>query len=102
MSILNQSFDMWYLAHGRDPHRTKSVLARMRDSYEAGAVSATLTWQPMETAPKNGTRILVKEARGLTYIADYDLGRWVLDGTMNGHGNGLYVNPVGWMPLPSP
>ncbi len=115
--IPNQSFDMWYLAHGRDPHRVKSVLSRLRDAYEAGAASAPAAkaaWQPMDTAPRDGSAILVKSDRGICIVSwrgihSYETVKkvWCVAGTGRNRDSSdaeWYDTcvPVGWMPLPSP
>jgi hypothetical protein len=64
-------------------------------------------WQPIETAPKDGNRILVS---GNTDIAttEFTNGRWVLspiawdgDGETGGIADLEFV-PTHWMPLPEP
>jgi hypothetical protein len=52
-------------------------------------------WLPMETAPKDGERVLLKED-GTVYIGWYagELGEWDADG-----GEVLFA-PEGWRPLP--
>ena len=60
-------------------------------------------WQPIETAPKDGTRIHLgySHMKGMDVIAHWDGDDWAL----SGHGN--YAtrlhgrsNPDAWMPLP--
>jgi hypothetical protein len=60
-----------------------------------------MSWQPIETAPKDGTEVLVTE--GTTFaVASYDLyGGWRDMGDM-GWGGMCYTQPTHWMPLPSP
>ena len=65
-------------------------------------------WQPIETAPKDGTKILVhgpmKEDpatatphdRTYTEVCPWYLGRWTVTWKV-GHGE-----PTHWMPLPDP
>ncbi|GJH22477.1 hypothetical protein CBA19CS22_38065 [Caballeronia novacaledonica] len=58
-----------------------------------------MTWQPMETAPKDGTRILVRRAEMVepVTIAYWSMVecRFVTPITADWH------PPTGWMPLPS-
>ena len=57
-------------------------------------------WQPIETAPKDGTSILL----GWSGV-DAQCGRWVRSGYRNGfwadHG-AIFTNPTHWQPLPAP
>lgn len=64
-------------------------------------------WQPIETAPKDGTRILAIVAgrhpdTGEPFIPDvveWDGGRWFSENWWDD--NALY-SPTHWMPLPNP
>jgi hypothetical protein len=59
-----------------------------------------MEWQPIETAPKDGTWVLViDETDGAVEIAQWSVffGRWKL----NGYGL-FFDNPTYWIPLPSP
>lgn len=52
-------------------------------------------WQPIATAPRDGTRIIVAWANGAVESAQF----WTRDGKWNGHSR---TNPTHWMPLPAP
>lgn len=52
-------------------------------------------WQPIETAPRDGARILVKGG-GLTNIARWCYDFWEYDG----YDGSFTINPTHWMPLP--
>ena len=82
-----------------------AVLARERD--EARAASQ---WQPISTAPKDGTEVLVY---GLSSRAEFnEPGRYVAqwckayglgpDWYMTGTEEPVYVKATKWMPLPQP
>ena len=76
----------------------------------AAGYEVTQGWQPIETAPKDGTRILVS-SRGVSYIA-----QWREDCQHGGHESGpgwqefecedeyysLSVTPTLWRSLPAP
>ena len=53
-------------------------------------------WQPIETAPKDGTEILVVEPDGEMYVAF-----WNIYESLWFYGVDLCV-PTHWMPLPQP
>lgn len=79
-------------------------LARMRE--------ALTGWQPIETAPRDGTHIDVwyapKSPTGEPLIpcrvayAYFEDGRWWYQNTSNGLGLRLWQEPTHWMPLPEP
>ncbi len=54
-------------------------------------------WQPIETAPKDGTRILICD-RGIVEIAEWnDYYAWSLF-----YGESSTTTPTHWQPLPAP
>ena len=59
------------------------------------AIAAMTGWQPIETAPKDGTRVLICEDNGVVEIASHDKDGWFDDEYMP-------CEPVAWMPLPAP
>ena len=62
-----------------------------------------MQWQPIDTAPKNGVRILMPYF-GKIHIATFGLFRprnknqWIIEGA--GDDNAFNINPTHWMPLP--
>ena len=59
-------------------------------------------WQPIETAPKDGTEIILWESRkGHRWLAFWHVDCWVTSGSAEA---GNYNFPVftHWQPLPSP
>jgi hypothetical protein len=63
-----------------------------------------MTWQPIETAPKDGTVVIVRgfydadgEVSMKAAAAQYDK-RWMRDN--NGYGYTVSCYPTHWMPLP--
>ena len=53
-----------------------------------------LEWQPIETAPKDGSQVLVIE-RGVRHVAWYHESSW----TICGDACNYYADPDLWMPL---
>lgn len=54
-------------------------------------------WQPMETAPKDGTCVLGYDAVGYVVCAFCaSMAGWLIEGT------DTVVHPTHWMPLPAP
>lgn len=54
-------------------------------------------WQPIETAPKDGSDILAHwKASGTSHVVYYALGRWCDDC------DDEISTPTHWMPLPEP
>jgi hypothetical protein len=64
-----------------------------REAEVAGPV-----WQPIETAPKDGTTVLVYDAARcrLTWTTEFEDGEWGWPGPY------FQAEPTHWMPLPSP
>lgn len=60
-------------------------------------------WLPIESAPKNGTRIMVYNSVTGTYCSSSIDGEWPFYG-WNNYGNvGIwYPVPTHWQPLPDP
>ena len=62
-----------------------------------------MDWHPMETAPKDGTYIVLREPRSMPGAS---IGRWLaFDEVIFGEtgfweANWDNVHPTGWMPLP--
>ena len=60
-------------------------------------------WQPIETAPKGGTYILLfgmhtRSALSVMIVARWDGDTW----QSSDDGYGAYIEPTHWMPLPEP
>jgi hypothetical protein len=77
--------------------RPVAQMCRVVDACVAPAYAPA--WQPMETAPKDGTRVLLAEQKP---IKDVSIARWVSaphDVWIADRGN--YIRrPTGWMPMP--
>lgn len=62
-------------------------------------------WQPIETAPKDGSSILLFTGTGMIE-GNWSFGRWdqgVIYATYDGCGGTAFEsNPTHWMPLPEP
>lgn len=54
-------------------------------------------WQPMDTAPKDGTEILICEKNGAIMV-----GRWLYDDWLDTSVRKDVLTPIGWQPLPKP
>ena len=66
------------------------------DINEVGSIEMT-EWQPIDTAPKDGTDVLVW-CGGAMFIACMEVGRWFFDRT----DYSVKPLPTHWMPLPAP
>lgn len=66
-----------------------------------------MNWRPIETAPRDGTKILLYMKIGLMYVGSYSKGQiyFHID-PENYHWRSVccdrYGGPTHWMPLPSP
>lgn len=80
----------------RDPsHYVESVFGPDHVSALQAAPVQQQTWRPMESAPKDGTRLLVSIPRYGAMTAHWD-DRWHLHACINRD-----AAPAGWMPLPT-
>lgn len=73
---------------------------RSKSADEINRLRAAMKWQPIETAPLDGTPVLVVDDQGrgccCVYIATYSsLSGWTLDTSPQEEGY-----PTHWMPLP--
>jgi hypothetical protein len=99
---------------GRQAHDRMQVREIKHLTAEVEKLKAALQWQPIETAPKDGTEILVS---GGTYSWDTDYGResphtWVSMASWReqrwqgersgGHDEYFFYKPTHWMHLPPP
>ena len=68
----------------------------------------TQEWQPIKTAPKNGTEIRVKDCYGRLFNAWYNEYWVTLDQRRLSDGKDYEIlpskeiDPIAWMPLPKP
>ena len=88
------------------------IAALLRNAWQAGYEAgekpdnATSAWQPIETAPRDGTKLLAIAFGGAMdqvdlLIAWFREGRWMFDDDMeNPYTSPWY--PAYWQPLPSP
>jgi len=58
-------------------------------------------WQPIETAPKDGTLALIVQQRSASPFFGYFVAYWNGD-EWKFHTEGFVRDPTHWMPLPSP
>ncbi len=59
------------------------------------------TWQPIETAPRDGTRIIVYRPHNNEYCPKIGTDRWKeIDGRMTWAHSNEATQPTQWMPLP--
>lgn len=82
---------------GYEPARTPANLEAMRDVLVRALVAAPEpTWQPIETAPKDGTEILLLCGRSKrTGYWARRIERWVIDAVVS------LPKATHWMPLPT-
>lgn len=85
----------------RDPVRANRLNRLWR---EAGEMMEGMGWQSIESAPKDGTEVLLWgrcHLRGSFYGADANVG-WFEDASNDWRARDLPIKPTHWMPLPEP
>ena len=98
-SSLVKSFQKWWGDGSIAQQRTPERVAWLAWSQAASAVQRS-AWQPIETAPRDGSQILVWDGKDV-FIAWCCKGRWMYDDLMESP----YLtpwHPTHWQPLPSP
>ena len=64
--------------------------------------AAPLEWRPIDTAPKNGTRILVADSDHVSLVAWGQTARRNNWRRGSENGDAYWGTPTHWMPLPGP
>jgi hypothetical protein len=89
-------------------------LAQCYDRGESNAKGeSVMEWQPIETAPKDGTPILVWRKAGIVWLAywndsflhvqsDQHMPAWVVFDCEDPWFSETYQSPTHWQPLPEP
>lgn len=86
---------------GKNCRRCQSAPERERALAEMRRIWAQL-WQPIETAPKDGTHILVKAPRQIPTSVHWFDGAWQLSMNQMGEfSEYVWGPPTHWMPLSS-
>ena len=100
-----------WLEHGAEymstgPHETPVLtdgLVRLVAAAIASAVEAERAWRDMDSAPKDGTEVLLFAHGDIDYTA---VGQWSdnteLPGTVAGWFWPFAIRPTSWQPLPPP
>lgn len=58
-------------------------------------------WNTMDTAPKDGTRVLLAYRIHDLDVIDFEVGMWVLNyGCPGWRAAGTFLTPVAWAPIP--
>ena len=100
-----------WVERGRTEEEKAAALKWLEDMRDAALEAAREDgWQPIETAPKDGTRVLLWfEWHDLPVVGDFRHGRWWSVHSLGGnlaHPNGMdweeVVRPTYWRPLPAP
>ena len=78
-----------------DPPRCKGC----DQAFDAGRERSQVEWKPIETAPKDGTHVLVMTKDRIVQIAYCGDGEFWWRAFEHGQ---IYPQPTHWMPLPDP
>lgn len=109
--LLRRALNVCYHADIRlfvDPNELRNLISDLRAAIETGG------WLPIETAPKDGTRIILRcpnigAVEGWWDCVDgggFEEGPpifwWTTENDLIIFGDGSYDDPTHWMPLPPP
>ena len=75
---------------------TRGEFRFIKSSIFDATYEPVVTWQPIDTAPADGSRILISD-RTQVYLGYWTGSRWAIWG-----GDGVIMWPTHWMPLPEP
>lgn len=83
-----------------------AVILVIKDLHQKATLSAQVQdvagWQPIETAPKDGTRLLLMWEPFSGMSEHVELGKWnVRNGWVNTYGHAFSGSPTHFMPLPT-
>jgi hypothetical protein len=97
-------FEAWYLERypDLDPN-LDDAFDELRSAFNAGAASQAMTWQPIETAPKDGTVIDLWAVCGHDYSGRAENQYWNKKRRVWVHTHGGDLSPfyvTHWMPIP--
>ncbi|WP_439604726.1 DUF551 domain-containing protein [Shinella sp.] len=97
---------MEVLAERALPQWAQDELARLRSSLldnSHASEEVVETWRTIETAPKDGTRIILMWEPFSGMSEHVELGKWsARNGWVNTYGHAFTGSPTHWMPLPAP
>ena len=103
MEIASRFITAAFDCHGPKPRFSIPANPERDDDLRLTAFIESHTWQPIETAPRDGTPVLCYLPQG-----GGAYGSAILEARHNGDiygwqsGNGMMLRPTHWMPLPEP
>jgi hypothetical protein len=95
VDIIDQKIAMWGFRTGWSDDIADAILADVPE------LSAPLVWQPIETAPKDGTCILISNGKDGIFSGMY-VGYWYQEGGWKFSIKNRIPDATHWMPLPAP
>lgn len=97
--LVDEAIDDFYRGTLRE-HQLLAAIDKLASMIPAGGLAEEARWQPIETAPRNGTWLLVAgpDHTGARRMVC----RWLvgLEWESADDGYGAYIQPTHWMPLP--
>src|SRR5688572_22934538 len=90
--------ELEHYAHRAMPHYPNDICSRARRAMLAIAAQQDGAWQSIETAPKDGSEVLVSDC-GLVRVGFWDQARGGVWSKWPGREN---IKPTHWQPLPAP
>jgi hypothetical protein len=91
----------YYAAGGEYVITPAESIATLSPPAPSAEVAALVEWQPIESAPRDGTRILTWCPQSTDFTRKLNI-NWFKDGVWQKNANSLGHVPTHWMPLPAP
>lgn len=88
------------------PSLVELIATALREIEQTARAEGERAWQPIETAPRDGTRILLRETDDEMWVGHWDTSPWVTGVgawiTLENRSDTYEIAATHWQPLPTP
>jgi hypothetical protein len=100
-ATVDNGFPSAYLADAEEFEKRSAAFVAAIESTSTPCATEGEAWQSIETAPKDGTRVLVYSL-DRQYVGWYERGAWRFYANPSTGALGTILNATHWQPLPAP